>query len=157
MEATGVGRAPACRAVVVDITSAEQARLDLRENEERLRMVLAAANMGVWEWERKTGDIYWSPECFRIFGVDRFCPTLDSLVHLLHPEDAARIKSIVGQMLIDGKEKTVEFRIIRPTGKIAWIRSHGKPLCNDVGKPLRLLGLVQDIGERWTETPQPAG
>jgi PAS domain S-box-containing protein len=148
IEATGVGPDSDCRAVVVDITSAEQARLALREREAHLKLALAASGMGVWEWERDTGDIYWSPECFEIFGVDCFCPTLDTLTQLLHPEDAPRVRSFVSQTLAGGKEQSVEFRIIRPDGRLVWIFARVQVQYDEAGKPLRLIGIAQDITER---------
>jgi PAS domain S-box-containing protein len=148
IEATGVGPESSCRAVVVDITSAEQARLALREREAHLKPARAASDMGVWEWECGTGEFYWSPDCFDIFGVDRICPTLDTLAQLLHPEDAPRVRSIVSQALAEGKEHTLECRIIRPNGAIIWILARGQVHLNQNGEPLRLIGIVQDITNR---------
>jgi PAS domain S-box-containing protein len=148
IEAIGVGPESSCRAVVVDITSAEQARLALREREAHLKLALAASDMGVWEWEWVTGDIYWSPECVKIFGIDSICPTLDILARLLHPEDAPRVRSIVSQALAERKEQTVECRIIRPNGEVIWILARGQNHLNKDGEPLRLIGIVQDITDR---------
>jgi len=160
IEATGAGPDSNFRAVVVDITSAEQARLALRESEDRLKLALAASAMGVWEWERDTGDIYWSPECFKIFGLDCFCPTLDTVAQLLHPEDAPRVRSIVSQLLADGKEQSVECRIIRPSGEVVWIFARGQVQYDEAGKPLRLIGIAQDITVRrraeQNACPEPA-
>ncbi len=148
IEATGVGPDSSCRAVVVDITSAEQARSALREAEERLKLALAASGMGVWEWECDTGDFYWSPECLMIFGVDCFCPTRETLAQLLHPDDALRVTSIVSQALAEGKEQSAECRIIRPNGEVVWIFARGQVQYDSDGKPLRLIGIAQDITER---------
>lgn len=148
IEVTGAGPDSSCRAVVVDITSAEQARLALREREAHLNLALAASGMGVWECECDTGDIYWSPECMAIFGVESFSPTFDGLARMVHPEDAQRLRAIVTQALTDGKEQTVEFRIVRPDAQLAWILLRGQVQCGKTGKPLRLIGIAQDITER---------
>ena len=148
IEATGTGPGSSCRAVVVDITSAEQARHALHDSEDRLKLALAASGMGAWEWERDTGDIYWSPECFKIFGVACFCPTLDALAQLLHPEDAPRVRSIVSQLLADGKEQSAEFRIIRPDGEVVWIFARGQVQRDQAGKLLRLIGIARLITKR---------
>jgi PAS domain S-box-containing protein len=158
IEATGVGPDSNCRAVVVDITSAEQARLALRESQERLKLALAASGMGVWEWECDSGDIYWSPECIKIFGVDCLSPTLDTVAPLLHPEDAPRVRSMVSEALADGNEKSVACRIIRPNGQVVWISVRGQVQYDKVGKPVRLIGIAQDINEckRAEPSPEPA-
>ena len=148
IEATGAGPNSHFRAVVVDITSAEQARSELRESEERLRLALAASGMGVWEWERDSGNIYWSPECFKIFGVDHFCPTLDALAKLVHPEDAPRVRSVLRQALADGKEQSAKCRIIRPNGEVIWVFASAHVQFDKLGKPLRLIGIAQNITDR---------
>lgn len=148
IEAYGAGQDSSCRAVVMDITAAEQARRALRESEERLRLALDASSMGVWEWERDSVDIYWSPECSRIFGVNSICPTLDSLAPLLHPEDAERVIATLRRMLADGKEQSVNCRIIRPNGQAAWVSARGQVQHDKAGKPLRLMGIAQEITER---------
>ena len=103
--------------------------------------------MGVWECEC-TGDIYWSLECFKIFGVESISPKLDTLAQLLHPGDALRVRSIVRQALADAKEQLVECRIIRHDGRLVWVSVVGQVQCDKGGKPLRLAGIVQDITER---------
>ena len=148
IEATVVGPDSRIRAVVMDITSAEQARNALRDSEERLRLALDASGMGVWKWECDTRDFYWSPECITIFGVDCLCPTLDTLTTLLHPNDTERATAVLGRALADGKEQSVEFRIIRPNGEVVWIFARGQVQCDKAGKPLRLIGIAQDITGR---------
>jgi PAS domain S-box-containing protein len=148
IEAVGVGSESSFRAVVVDITSAEQARLALRDREAHLNLALTASSMGAWEWERDTGEIYWSPECATMFGIDSICPAFEAVAKLLHPEDTQRVASTVSQALAEGKEQTVECRIIRPNGEVIWILVRGRVHLNKDGEPSRLFGVVQDITER---------
>jgi PAS domain S-box-containing protein len=148
IEAISVGPDSSFRALVVDITSAEQARRALREREVHLQLALAASDMGVWEWERETGDIYWSPECIKIFGVDCLSPALDTLAQLLHPEDAPRVRSTLNQMLAGGKEQSIECRIVRPDSEVVWILARGQVQFDRAGTALRLIGIVQNITER---------
>jgi len=148
IEAVGVGPESSCRAVVVDITAAEQARLALREREAHLSLALTASSMGIWEWECNTGDVYWSPECVSIFGIDSICPAFETVAQLLHPEDAPRVRSLVSQALAEAKEQTVECRIVRPNGEVIWILARGRVHLDKDGEPLRLIGVVQDITDR---------
>lgn len=148
MEAIGVGPDSSCRAVVVDVTSVEQARLALRARETHLNLALTASSIGVWEWEIDTADVYWSPECVKIFGIDRLCPTLDTVAQRLHPEDAPQVRALVVQALAEREERTVECRIIRPNAEVIWILARGQVHSNKDGKPLRMIGIVQDITDR---------
>jgi PAS domain S-box-containing protein len=149
IEATRVGSDSNFRAVAVDITAAEQAKRKLRESEERLKVLRAPPDTGVWEWDRDSDDINWSPDTFDIFGIDRFCTSVHTLAHLLHPEDAARVAQVVSQTLDDGKVHLVEFRIVRPNGEIIWISAMGEANKYDKdGNPLRLVGTVVDVTKR---------
>ena len=148
IEATGAGQDSSFRAVVVDITSTEQARIALRESEARLNLALAVSGMGVWECECDSGDIYWSLECNRIFGVSHLSPKLDTMVQLLHPEDALRIRATISQALAGKNEQSVECRIIRPDGELVLIHIRAQVQCDAAGKPQRLFGIAQDISER---------
>lgn len=148
IEAIGVGPESSCRAVVVDVTSVEQARLALREREAHLNLALTASSIGVWEWEIDTADVYWSPECAKIFGIDRLCPMLETVAERLHPEDLPQVNAIVTQALAEGEERTVECRIIRPNAEVIWILVRGQVHLDKDGKPLRMIGIVQDITDR---------
>jgi PAS domain S-box-containing protein len=149
IEAARLGSDSNFRAVAVDITSAEQARRELRESEERLKVLRAPPDTGVWEWERDTDDISWSPDSFDIFGIDRFCTSVHTLAQLLHPEDAACVARVVSQTLDNGKVHTVDFRIVRPNGEVTWISAMGEANKYDKdGKALRLVGTVVDVTKR---------
>ena len=62
------GKADLYYVFATNITARQQAEAALRKSEERLNLALEAAKMGVWEWNLKTDDLFWSPECFKILG-----------------------------------------------------------------------------------------
>ena len=147
IEATGVGPESGCRAMLVDITSAEQAMPALFKREAHLNRALSAADMGVWQWERNSGAVSWSQECVKIFGINSICPTIEAVAQLIHPEDAPRVGSLVSKMLAEWKPQTIECRIIRPNGEVIWLLAHGKVHLNRDGEPSRLIGVVHNITE----------
>lgn len=148
IEAAGVGSGSSCRAAVVDVSSTRRAALALHENEARLKFALAASGTGVWEWHRDTGEIYWSPECFKILGLDRFSPTPAAVARLVHPEDAARVKEEARGALADAKVHTAEYRVLRPGGEVLWICSFAQAQYDDAGRPVCLIGTAQEVTER---------
>ena len=76
---------------------------------------------------------------------------------LIHPEDAERVKALVREALAQRKEASVECRIVRPNGEIAWIFARGQVQCDEAGKPVRAIGIVQDITEQEHAEKRVAG
>ncbi len=75
-----------------------QARGALRENEERLRLALAAGRMGVWEWDLVRQMDTWSKEYFLIMGLAPFCvaPSPHAWASRVHPDDLPRARGDAG-------------------------------------------------------------
>ncbi|HXE95338.1 MAG TPA: PAS domain S-box protein [Dongiaceae bacterium] len=142
------GRLLEIQAVGRDITERKETENSLRTSEERLNMALAAANMGVWEWNIQTSTLFWSPETLKIFGVESFSGTLESFTNALHPDDADRLMATAKQALAEKTTFIMEYRIIRPDGQVHWLSDHARPIYDDKGNPLRLTGTVHDITER---------
>jgi PAS domain S-box-containing protein len=135
-------------AVFDNITQRKHAEHALRQNGERLKLALAASQMGVWEWNAKTNTVFWSPECHEIAGVEQLGATLESFTSLLHPNDVARVMAVIRQALVKRTLYAAEFRFIHGSGKIIWLSVRGRADYDETGKPARMVGVVQDITER---------
>ncbi|HUJ67953.1 MAG TPA: PAS domain S-box protein, partial [Syntrophorhabdales bacterium] len=122
----------------------------LKESESRLKMALASAHMGVWEWDGETNEMFGSPESHEILGLQGTSGTFESFAKLLHPEDAAAVRAAVEQISIDHPLFQSEFRFIRPDGEVRWLASSGQGYFDDTGALVRMIGTVQDITERRT-------
>ena len=120
----------------------------LKDSDARLRLALASARMGVWEWNVVTGQVFWSPECYEIFGSVDFGGTFESFMSFLHPEDAPRMMAASVQVTVDHPVFQREFRIIRPDGEVRWLNDLGQGQFDGSGVLIRMTGTVQDITER---------
>ena len=120
----------------------------LREAENRLTLALASSQMGVWEWDAKTNEVFWSPESCEILGSEDVGSTIESLANLLHPEDAPGAIAVIGQVSAVNPLFKAEFRIIRPDGEVRWLTNSGQGYFDEAGTLLRMIGIVQDITER---------
>jgi len=132
-----------------DCMRAEQV---LRGSMDRLKLALATAHMGIWEWDIVTDRMIWPENMEAIFGPlpGPFEGTLETFLSLVHPEDRSGVIRAVKNALEDvekGNEYEVEFRIIRPNGEIRWSRGKGLLFRDQVGRPLQMLGLFMDITE----------
>ena len=113
-----------------DITEEKRLEEELREGEERYRIV--ADNTYDWEFWRTTDGrlIYCSPSCKRITGHTReeFVADPGLLNRIVHPEDQAMF--VKHQDLVYGQRtsETIQFRIITPEGEVKWIEHACQPV-----------------------------
>lgn len=131
----------------VDLSNYKKVESSLLESEKRLSMALDSAQMGVWEYDVATQQMYWSREVYHWLGLDYFSLSRDTISALIHPEDLARIRSVKEQANLDKLPFMVEFRYGTP-GNYRWAEERGEVKFDAQGKPVRVIGTVQDISER---------
>ncbi|MDB5882460.1 MAG: putative histidine kinase, classic [Ramlibacter sp.] len=143
--------------VFTDVTElqrlqAEQAsQLDrLNQTQRKLIEAQRIGRVGNWELDLRTGTLWWSDEVYELFGIarERVHPTLNEFAQLVHPDDRALLKPARDSALRDGKLIEVEFRVIRPDGKIAWMHEVSEARRDERGEPIWYGGMVQDITNR---------
>jgi PAS domain S-box-containing protein len=119
-----------------------------RMAEEELAVAIDAAQLGRWDWDIASQSLTWSANTRAMYGLSPDEPvssaTLDRLVH---PDDRA-ILSTAGTEAMRGRPIDVEFRIVLPDGRIRWIHSRGRTICNELGQPVRMVGVKVDVTER---------
>ncbi len=136
--------------ISTDVTEQLNLKRSVQSSEERLKLALEASQMGVWEWDIATNEVFWSPECFRIAGVDSLSNSFDGFREMIHPDDVPGVISAMGDSLHHGKWFVQEFRIIRPDGRLVWLSNHALIHFDSTGEPVRMVGTAQDITARKT-------
>jgi PAS domain S-box-containing protein len=151
--------------IVSDITErklAEQERQalsrDLKESNARLEEAQRVAHMGYWEWDLETGEVIWSDETYRIFGLKPQERPMDlaTVRGMVHPEDREALYGEVDLELDAGVQPVAEFRIVTPSGEVRTVHAitskllsarPGDPDNGASGRARRLFGTVQDVTE----------
>jgi PAS domain S-box-containing protein len=152
--------------VVTDITERKRAEeerqalsRDLQESNARLEEAQRVAHVGYWEWDLETGEVIWSDETYRIFGLKPQQRPMDlaTVRGMVHSEDREALYSGVDVEIDAGVHPVAEFRIVTPSGEVRtvhaitsklWGVMPGDPDNEASGKARRLFGTVQDITER---------
>lgn len=134
--------------VIRDNTERKRAEEERQENEERLRLALSAATMGIWEWNLQDNSVYWSPECYQLVGLDHFDSSLTAFRALVHPEDLPSLTAVIKRAIETKTIFTAEFRVNLPDGRVRWFTNLGRARYSAQDEPLRVIGTSQDITER---------
>lgn len=124
---------------------------ELRESEASLSAAQSIAHVGSWVWNITSGNLKWSDEIYRIFGLipQEFPATYEAFLESIHPDDVEQVTSAVGDAIGDSrKDYDITHRVIRPSGEIRHVHEKGIVFTDDANQPIRMIGAVHDITER---------
>ncbi|HVW19576.1 MAG TPA: PAS domain-containing protein [Opitutaceae bacterium] len=134
--------------ILDDFTAYREADQRLQTANDRLQFALRSSGYGIWETHFPSNRMNWDEHMFEIYGVspDDFGWHSDDWMRLIHPEDADAVTAH-RQRVMDGTEKAfdIDFRIIRPDGRVHYVEAHGFLVRDETGHPVRMVGLNRDI------------
>jgi two-component system sensor histidine kinase/response regulator len=133
-----------------DITEHKHIQDELKKSEERYALAQSVANVGSWDWNIETDDLFWSEQTEKIYGISRgeFSRKYNNFLELVHPDDREKVRNKVKECLESGIEYQSDYRIVRTDGTIRWTWSKGKVIRNNDGNPIRMIGITHDITEQ---------
>ncbi|QRK10835.1 PAS domain S-box protein [Archangium violaceum] len=136
---------------VEDITEQKATQGSLRRSEERLRLAMESAALGVWSYTPGTRELEWDARTRELFGLPPDARvTYDRWMEGVHPDDRARVeerfeRALSGQ---DGGIHEAEYRTLGlQDGVLRWVASRGR-VHSDANGRVHMLGTVLDITER---------
>lgn len=127
-----------------------QAEAALLESHHLLAESQRIAHIGSYRWDLVTGQIEWSDECYRLYGVSRddFTPTAEADIACIHPEDRPSVRAWVSAHATGTTPNPVTYRRVWSDGSRHWLVRDGELQRDAEGRPLQLVGTIQDITER---------
>lgn len=134
-----------------DVSREKLAQDQARESEERWQLALEGANDGIWDWDARHDTVYYSVRWKEMLGYREWEIPNDPEVwaRLVHPEDLeAAQKAIEDHLAGMTPHYHAEYRIRCKNGAYKWIMARGKAVCDDDGKPVRMIGSHADVTER---------
>lgn len=134
--------------LTLNVTEQRQMQEELRANEARLRMAMAAGDIGIWDWDIASGHVSWSENLARFMQMDTFGGTVEAFRALVHPDDRQRVATALKQALAGKSEYRLEFRMKNSEGKVRWTETRGSVVRDQSGQPVRMIGIDMEITDR---------
>jgi len=144
------GKLIGLQAIIRDNTERKQAQELLQKSQTSLIEAQHIARLGNWNWNIITNKLWWSDEIYRIFGLkpQEFEATYEAFLKSVHRDDKELVKQSVNRALYKRKPYSIEHRVVLPNGLEHIVHEQAKAFFDKKGKPIRMMGTVQDITER---------
>jgi diguanylate cyclase (GGDEF)-like protein/PAS domain S-box-containing protein len=127
-----------------------RASQQLGETKESLDRAQRIAQMGNWDWHIQENRLFWSEGIYSLFGISpaEFDASYEAFMVRVHPDDRAAVDAAVRHAMETDAPYAIDHRIERPDGEVRIVHESAEVLRDNQGRPVRMIGTVQDITER---------
>jgi PAS domain S-box-containing protein len=131
----------------MDIEERKRAEQAWRRNEYYLAEGQRLGHMGSWTFDPDGFD-YWSPELFRMHGLDPAgkAPSVLEYLGFIHPHDHESMAHLIDRLVTQDTPFDATKRIVRPDGEVRYIRCVGVPLVDGQSNK-KYVGSAIDVTE----------
>ncbi|RIE06573.1 PAS domain S-box protein [Candidatus Cryosericum terrychapinii] len=145
------GKTVQLRGTFQDVTERRQAEEELRESHERFQLANRATFDTIRDWNLLTDALWWNENFQKVFNypAEEIEPSIESWTKRIHPKDVDRVSTSVHTAIDSGQQSWSDhYRFRRKDGSFAEIEDRGY-ISRDVnGKPVRMIGAMQDVTQR---------
>lgn len=138
-------------AIIRDITARKLTEEKLRESEERYALASRGANDGLWDWNLKSNEVYYSSRWKEIVGADaaEVGSSPEEWFGRVHPDDLNALRKTLDDHLEGGASFfESEHRVRHTAGGYRWVLSRGVAVRDEQGAASRLAGSLTDVTNR---------
>jgi diguanylate cyclase (GGDEF)-like protein/PAS domain S-box-containing protein len=131
-----------------EITERQRVEDALRESEERYALAVRAANDGLWDWNLKTNQIYFSPRWKHMLGYSdqEISDNPNEWFNRVHPDDVAQLRTNISAHIKGlSAHFECEYRIQHSNGSYRWVLSRGMAVFGEDKNAYRLAGSQTDV------------
>ena len=120
---------------------------EIRELRSLLDTVQSISHIGTWEWTIATGAVTWSPELYRIYGLEPSSVeiTLEYFLSRIHPNERERIQREIQAVLSHPGRFGYREVIVRPDGSHRTLDTVGEAVTDEHGAVRKLVGTCCDV------------
>lgn len=148
-KAISIGGKTFIQAIARDITERKKMEEKIRFSEERLKEAQSLAQMGSWDRDLRTGEIFQSEGLYRLFGYEPGEVVLSNelLDSLIHPAHKGLFKDFLENTFSGTRSANYEFCFFRKDGAKRYAFAETNIIRDRTGKPIRVSGTLKDITE----------
>lgn len=134
-----------------DITQHKQIQAALKESEQRWQLALRGNNDGIWDWNVKTNQVFYSTRWKEMLGYEdqEISNHLDEWTTRVHPDDIGWVTQAVEDHFAHKTQFYItEHRVRCKDQTYKWILDRGQALWDEDGNVVRMAGSITDITDR---------
>jgi len=136
-----------------DIDAQKKAEEALRRSDERYQLAVAGSDQGLWDWDLESDSLFLSPRAQQLLWLEPGTPQRPRREWIAltpyHPDDIAPVRQALAAYLRGGMRSfKVEYRVRHHSGTWHWYRQRGIAVRDEMGRPTRMAGSIEDITDR---------
>jgi PAS domain S-box-containing protein len=125
------------------------AEASLKESEERMTFTAASANVGLWQFDRTTNELWTTEHCRAMFGLAGDVPLTRKTFHAaIHPDDRDMALDALRQTTNTRQSTVTHVRVALPDNQARWISIRARSQVDGQGTPNQFSGIFVDITEQ---------
>jgi PAS domain S-box-containing protein len=126
-----------------------RAEVSLKESEERMTFTAASVNVGLWQFDQTTNQLWATEHCRAMFGLAGDVPLArDTILAAIHPDDRNIAVAAIRQVS-NTRESTVnQVRVMLPEDQVRWVSIRTRAHLSGQGAPKLFNGIFVDITEQ---------
>ncbi len=134
----------------VNVTNLVTANSNFKEEAERCSLIIEGVNAGVWDYNFKTGEEWWSPKFYELLGYepDKLHCSYETFLQLIHPEDKLVLTTAIKDHLHRKFPVHVPIRVKHKSTNYIWVEACGQAIWDESDTAIRMAGSLVDINER---------
>jgi diguanylate cyclase (GGDEF)-like protein/PAS domain S-box-containing protein len=126
----------------------------LRKSEERYTLAARASQVGLWDWDLVTAQVYFSPQWKRMLGLDQGQneSNIDLWYSRILAQDREEVMAAV-DWHVQGHNEVLQcgYRILHADGSVRWMSCRGIVTRDQQGNAIRLAGTQHDVTVEKTQ------
>ena len=136
--------------IAEDINEKKIATIRYTNTSDRLQMVTNEVNIGIWDWNINTNEFYWDETMYNLFESSRNSEPdpVKVFQSMVHPEDYDKAWIGIHEAYNIKERFETTYRIILPNKKVKFINTTFKVFKDEIGDPIRIMGVNQDVSEK---------